>query len=138
MRSSGLSAFRFSRLAVGARSLFAGLAVAVAANVLAPAVGSAQEHAAPAPPENVDIITPHITDSYALEIPWFNSHFAKEVCIGRHMPNGECGPLWEPFHIGRFEVNLSPTKHVVFLLLAAFISTVVLVGAARAHRRHTH
>jgi F-type H+-transporting ATPase subunit a len=105
---------------------------------LAPSIAVAQEHAEPAPPENVDIITPHITDGYHLEIPWFNSHFAKEVCIGRHLENGECGPLWDPIHIGRFEVNLSPTKHVVFLVLAALISTLVLVGAARAHARHTH
>ena len=94
---------------------------------------------APAAEEKVDIITPHITDSYELEIPWFNAHFAKEICIGRHLPNGHCGPLWGPIgHIGPMEVNLSPTKHVVMLLLAALISTLVLVGAARAHDRHSH
>jgi F-type H+-transporting ATPase subunit a len=138
MRSFGRRpARRFLWLPAGVRLL---LALAVAALTLgAPSAGSAQEHAAPAPTEEVDIITPHITDSYHLEIPWFNSHFAKEVCIGRHLPNGECGPLWGPIgHIGSFEVNLSPTKHVVFLLLAALISTLLLVGAARAHNRHTH
>jgi F-type H+-transporting ATPase subunit a len=114
------------------------LAFAIAAGTLVPAVGFAQEHAAPAPPENVDIITPHITDSYALEVPWFNSHFAKEVCLGRHLPNGECGPLWDSIgHIGPLEVNLSPTKHVVFLLLAALIATILLVGSASSHKRHT-
>ncbi|HEX6048425.1 MAG TPA: F0F1 ATP synthase subunit A [Gemmatimonadaceae bacterium] len=104
---------------------------------LAPASAFAQEHAEPALPENVDIITPHITDGYHLEIPWFNSHFAKEVCIGRHLENGECGPLWDPIHVGGLEVNLSPTKHVVFLVLAALIATLVLVGAARADVQHT-
>jgi len=134
MRSFGRSALRFARFSVSLRVV---LAMAVLA-LGAPALASAQEHAAPVAEEPVDIITPHITDSYHLEIPWFNSHFAKEVCIGRHLDNGECAPLWGPIHIGRFEVNLSPTKHVVFLLLAALISTVVLVGAARAHNRHTH
>ena len=98
-----------------------------------PASLHAQEQAGDKP---VDIITPHITDSYELEIPWFNAEFAKHVCLGRHEANGECAPLWEPLHIGGLEVNLSPTKHVVFLLLAAALSTLVLVGSARAQRRH--
>ena len=86
----------------------------------------------------VDIITPHITDGYHLEIPYFLPPFYKEVCIGRHVGEHGCEPLWQPFHIGSFEVNLSPTKHVVMLLLAALIVTALLVGAARAHVRHTH
>ena len=113
------------------------LAVAAAAIAASAALGStplpAQE---PAGAKPVDIITPHITDSYELEIPWFNAEFAKHVCLGRHEANGECGPLWDPVHIGRLEINFSPTKHVVFLLLAAAISTLVLVGAASAQRRH--
>ena len=108
-------------------------AVVAASAALGPTPLRAQEAAADKP---VDIITPHITDSYELEMPWFNAEFAKEVCLGRHEANGECGPLWDPVHIGSFEINLSPTKHVVFLLLAAAISTLVLVGAASAQRRH--
>jgi F-type H+-transporting ATPase subunit a len=88
--------------------------------------------------ESVDIITPHITDSYELEIPWFNSHFAKEVCLGRHLEGGHCGPLWDPIgHIGPLAINLSPTKHVVMLLVAALIVTLILTTAARAHRRES-
>ncbi len=112
--------------------------------------GAAQEHApAAAQPAaqgaqpaasgeaKVDIITPHITDGYHLEIPYFKPPFFKEVCIGRHIGEHGCGPLWEPIHIGSFEVNLSPTKHVVMLLLGAVLITVLLVGSARAHVRHT-
>lgn len=110
--------------------------LAAAPLALSPATVAAQEGAKPA---EVDIITPHITDSYELEIPWFNSHFAKEICLGRHLENGHCGPLWDSVgHIGPLEVNFSPTKHVVMLLLAATISILLLVGAARAHARHTH
>lgn len=114
------------------------LAVAMAL-MLAPAlpIGGrvlAQEPAAAE--KNVDFITPHITDSYELEIPWFNSHFAKEVCLGRHEPNGHCGPAWDPVHIGGLEVNLSPTKHVVFMLLAALVAIAILVGSAQAQKRH--
>jgi F-type H+-transporting ATPase subunit a len=101
-----------------------------------PATLHGQEPAAAA---KVDIITPHITDSYELEIPWFNGHFAKEICIGRHLEGGHCGPLWDPIgHIGPLEVNLSPTKHVVMLLLAATIVTLVLLTAASSHKRHSH
>jgi F-type H+-transporting ATPase subunit a len=95
-----------------------------------------QEPASAGAKEPVDFITPHITDSYELEIPWFNSHFAKEICLGHHEPNGHCGPLWAPVHIGGLEVNLSPTKHVVFMLLSAFLAIVILVGSAQAQRRH--
>jgi len=112
------------------------LAATASFSAAMPAMLYAQE---PAAAEKVDIITPHITDSYELEIPWFNSHFAKEVCIGRHVEGGHCGPLWGPIgHIGPLEVNLSPTKHVVMLLLAATIVTLVMLLAASAHKRHSH
>jgi len=133
MRSFARSLAGSSRLAAPFRLLVA-VGMLVASAALAPAPLVAQE---PAPAENVDIITPHITDSYEIEVPWFNAHFAKEVCLGRHLANGECGPLWDPVTIGGVQVNFSPTKHVVMLLIAALICTVLLVGAARAQRRHT-
>jgi F-type H+-transporting ATPase subunit a len=118
----------------------------LAAALVAPVLG-AQEHAQEAQHQaapnadasaNVDIITPHITDSYHLEIPYYKPPFVKELCIGRHIGEHGCGPLWDPIHIGSFAVNLSPTKHVIMLLLGAVIITVLLVGAARAHVRHTN
>ena len=115
-----------------------GFAVAMALMVASPVfhAGAALSAQQPAAGKPVDFITPHITDSYEIEIPWFNAEFATHVCLGRHEANGECGPLWEPVHIGSFSINLSPTKHVVFMLLAAVICLVVLVGSARAQRRH--
>jgi F-type H+-transporting ATPase subunit a len=112
-----------------------GLVLASAAFAPRAALG-AQEPTAAQAEKSVDFITPHITDSYELEIPWFNSHFAKEVCLGHHEPNGHCGPLWGPVRIGGLEVNLSPTKHVVFMLLSAFLAIVILVGSAQAQKRH--
>ena len=89
-------------------------------------VQHAVEEAGPgATPPSKDIIMPHITDSRHLEIPWFNSHFAKVVEL----------PHWEPIHIGRFAIDLSPTKHVVMLLVAAVLCCLVLITAARSHRR---
>ena len=115
-----------------------GVAVAMAL-MAAPLAGGkllAQEPAPAAAEKSVDYITPHITDSYEMEVPAFNSHFGKEICLGHHEPNGHCGPLWGPVHIGGLEVNLSPTKHVVFMLLSAVLAIVILVGSAQAQRRH--
>ncbi len=109
----------------------------------APVAAAAQgEHATAgaeqATPAEVDIITPHITDSYELELPYWKPPFAKHVCLGRHEGEHGCGPLWDPVHIGGLELQLSPTKHVVMLLLAATLSALILIGTARAHTRHTH
>ncbi len=101
---------------------------------------AAQESHAPAgaPAAKVDIITPHITDGYHMEIPSIFPPFYKEICLGRHVGEHGCEPLWEPVHIAGMEVNLSPTKHVVMMLLAAALVTIILVGTARAHARHHH
>jgi len=121
------------RFTASLRLVLAAAILAVGASVLVSSRLAAQEPV----PKEVDIITPHITDSYELEVPWFNSHFAKEICLGRHEAGGECGPLWDPVAIGPLNVNFSPTKHVVMLLLAATIATLVLVGSARSHVRET-
>lgn len=73
-----------------------------------------------------DLIMPHITDSRTMEIPWFNAEWAKEIRL----------PSW-PVQIGGRTIDLGPTKHVVFMLLAALLCLVTLVGAARAHARAT-
>ena len=40
-------------------------------------------------------------------------------------------PQWEPVHLLGMTIDLSPTKHVVFLLLAAFLVVLLLGIAAR-------
>jgi len=75
-----------------------------------------------------DIITPHITDAPHMEVPYWKPPFYKEV----HLPHGPS------FDVGPIHFDLSPTKHVVFLLLAAVLTAVTLIGTARAHTRHHH
>src|SRR5688572_28267208 len=75
--------------------------------------------------EKQDIITPHITDSHHLEYPCFEEGFACHVEL----------PHWDPIHIGGLTLDLSPTKHVVMLLLAATLCLITLLLAARAHKR---
>ena len=76
--------------------------------------------------ESQDFITPHITDSHSLDYPCFRAGWACELEL----------PRWHPINIGGFSVDISPTKHVVMLLLAATICIVTMLLAARAHRRH--
>jgi F-type H+-transporting ATPase subunit a len=73
-----------------------------------------------------DIITPHITDSHCLEVPSFPRFWE---------PHEVVLPRWAPIHVGGLAIDLSPTKHVVMLFLAALICCALLIGAARAHTR---
>lgn len=72
-----------------------------------------------------DFITPHISDAHSIDYPCFKSGWVCELEL----------PRWKPVHIGNFAIDLSPTKHVVFLWLAAAICIVLMLMAARAHRR---
>jgi F-type H+-transporting ATPase subunit a len=76
-----------------------------------------------------DIITPHITDSHCIELP------ADGWKIWA--PREHALPRWAPIHIGSLTLDMSPTKHVVMLLVASLIACLVLIGAARAHVRNT-
>ncbi|MBA3340686.1 MAG: F0F1 ATP synthase subunit A [Gemmatimonadaceae bacterium] len=75
--------------------------------------------------ENQDIITPHITDSHALEYPCLEPGFACHLEL----------PRWDPIHLGPLTLDMSPTKHVVMLLAAALLCLGTLLLAARAHKR---
>jgi F-type H+-transporting ATPase subunit a len=76
-----------------------------------------------------DIVTPHITDSRCIDYPGFPKFWeVHEYAL----------PKWAPIHVGGVAIDMSPTKHVVMLLFAAFLCCVILIGAARAHKRHTH
>lgn len=91
--------------------------------------GSAPATPAPAAPGPADVIMPHITDSKQLEFPWIHgwSNWAGHVTL----------PTWNVTVAGR-AFDLGPTKHVVYLALAALIAGLVLILTARAHARHTH
>jgi len=101
--------------------------------------GTTQEHASAAPtvpaeqqakkPGPSDIIMPEITDSKHLEYPCWHgwTEWACHVTL----------PTWNVHLLGR-TIDLGPTKHVVFLFLAALIAGTMLLLTARAHRRHTH
>src|SRR3954471_3752906 len=74
-----------------------------------------------------DFITPHITDSRTLDFPCLHSGFVCEYEL----------PHWNPIHIGRFALDISPTRHVVMLWIAALLCILTTLLALRAHNRKT-
>ena len=76
--------------------------------------------AAPKEPEPSlgDMIMHHVTDSYTWESPLGIVHL----------------PRWQPIHVGGLTIDLSPTKHVLMMLIAAVLLSVVMIWTAqRAH-----
>ncbi len=76
-----------------------------------------------------DFITPHISDSHCLEVPGFPKFWE-----AHHMVL----PRWAPIRVGSFEIDMSPTKHVVFMILGATIVALVMLLAAASLSRHRH
>jgi F-type H+-transporting ATPase subunit a len=77
--------------------------------------------------DQVDFITPHISDSHTLDYPCLKAGFVCEYEL----------PHWRPIHIGRFMLDISPTRHVVMLWIAATLCIVTTLLALRAHNRRT-
>jgi len=103
----------------------------------APATAIAQEgSAAQVEPKAVkhqlgpaDIIMPHITDSKHIDYPC--PHSAEEWACEYELPT------WK-VRVGNAIVDISPTKHVVFMALAGLITCVMMLLVAAAHKRHSH
>ncbi|HMI49539.1 MAG TPA: F0F1 ATP synthase subunit A [Gemmatimonadaceae bacterium] len=74
-----------------------------------------------------DFITPHITDSHTLDYPCLHTGFVCEYEL----------PRWDPIHIGRFALDISPTRLVVMLWIAALLCIITTMIALRAHNRRT-
>jgi F-type H+-transporting ATPase subunit a len=60
----------------------------------------------------------HLADAHEVELPWGVWHL----------------PQWEPIHVAGLAIDLSPTKHVVFMILAAVIVCVLFLSVARIIR----
>jgi F-type H+-transporting ATPase subunit a len=74
-----------------------------------------------------DFITPHITDSHTLDYPCLHTGFVCEYEL----------PRWSPIHIGGFAIDISPTRLVVMLWVAALLCILTTLLALRAHNRKT-
>jgi len=106
--------------------------VAVLAVILAAAPAAAQGYpacfgsASETGPASADIIMPHITDSHELDAPYWRAPFVCTIQL----------PRWQPVHVGALTLDLSPTKHVVWLLISSLVCVWTLLAAAAFHRRH--
>jgi F-type H+-transporting ATPase subunit a len=114
-----------------ALTFVAGIAFAQDDHAPPAAASAAQGDHAPATQEehgaSGDFITPHISDGNHLEVPYWKPPFHKEITL----------PTWEPVHLGPLTLDLSPTKHLIFMGFAALLCILTLTLAARAHQRQT-
>ena len=94
-----------------------GMLLGLAAPAARPA--AAQEHAPEAASSQIDI-THHLGNSHEIELPVIG---AVEL------------PRVAPVHLGGLTLDFSPTKHLVFMLLAATLVTLVFVLSARSIAR---
>jgi F-type H+-transporting ATPase subunit a len=74
-----------------------------------------------------DFITPHITDAHTLDYPCLHTGFVCEYEL----------PRWNPIHIGGLTIDISPTRLVVMLWIAAALCILTTLLALRAHNRRT-
>ena len=80
-------------------------------------VEEAAEHgAAEAGPDIGGMLMHHLADAQEIELPWGVIHL----------------PHWEPLHIAGLTIDLSPTKHVVFMAIAALLVAILFITIARA------
>lgn len=89
-----------------------------------------------------EVIFHHVSDDYTMEIPWFG-HLACVLVLGRPAQDhdGNASPEYDSvfgtwaFKIGDRQIDLTPTKHVVFLWLAALLVVVLMWSATRSYRK---
>ena len=112
---------------------FARLAFALMLSIV-PAVSHAQGAAAAAQKAPAaekaaqpDFITPHISDGSKIDVPSFSlkENLTREIEL----------PKWAPVHVGGLRIDISPTKHVVMMLIAALLCVLTLITAARSQAR---
>ena len=83
---------------------------------------SAQAHSSEGPPDLQGMLMHHILDGSELEFEILGRGFVIPL------------PHFPPVEIGGITVDLSPTKHVVFMFLAALLCLVVFIPIGRAMR----
>ena len=73
-------------------------------------------------PDLQGMLTHHLLDGSEIEVEVLGRGFVWHL------------PQWEPIHIGGLTLDLSPTKHVVFMVLAALLCLAVFLPIAAAMR----
>jgi F-type H+-transporting ATPase subunit a len=85
---------------------------------------AAQEHAPAGATHEIDIIR-HLGNSHTIEVPSWKAPYYKELALPRVVP----------LRAGGLTIDLSPTRHAVFLALAAALVGLVFLYTSRAVAR---
>src|SRR2546423_6841233 len=91
---------------------------------LAGGIAVAQEHAAPSHSNEIDIMA-HLGNAHSIELPSWKAPYYREVEL----------PRFAPIRNGGATIDLSPTKHAVFLALAAALVALVFLYTSRVVAR---
>ena len=83
---------------------------------------SGQAHSSEGTPDLQYMLLHHLLDGSELEFEILGRGFVF------HLPH------FEPLHVGGLTIDLSPTKHVVFMFLAALLCLLVFIPIGRAMR----
>ena len=83
---------------------------------------SAQAHSSEGPPDLQYMLLHHLLDGNELEFEILGRGFVFHL------------PEFDPLHVGGLTIDLSPTKHVVFMFLAALLCLVIFIPIGRAMR----
>jgi len=92
--------------------------------VLAGGTAAAQGHAPASHANEIDIMA-HLGNSHSIELPSWKAPYYTEVEL----------PRVAPIHVGAVTIDLSPTKHAVFLVLAAALVALVFLYTSRVVAR---
>lgn len=82
--------------------------------------GSAQAQEAESAPDLQGMLMHHLLDGNEIEFEILGRGFVWHL------------PSWEPLHLGGLTIDLSPTKHAVFMFLAAALCLAVFIPIGRA------
>ena len=85
--------------------------------------GATHEAAQGAPPDLERMLMHHLTDGKEIEFEILGRGFTVHL------------PEWDPIHIGQLTLDLSPTKHTVFMLIAAALLVLVFGMVGRVMQR---
>src|SRR5213594_36288 len=108
---------RFARMGGG------GTIVAALLALVGP-TAAAQEHPPASRSNEIDIMA-HLGNSHSIDLPSWKAPYYTEVEL----------PRFAPIHVGGVTIDLSPTKHAVFLVLAAALVALVFLYTSRVVAR---
>jgi len=91
-------------------------------NMLQGAGAAAQDHAVEAAPDLKGMLLHHLLDSNEIEFEVLGRGFT--IDLTRY--------AIPPLHLGQFTIDFSPTKHIVFLFMAAILCLAVFLPVGRA------